>query len=978
MTCAPESRGLGGLITYERLDNAPNRLADPVERMTNESDKQRLSSDDGSSAPPPTGADDARTLDALQAHLAAIVTSSPDAIVSFAPDDGRITSWNHAAAALFGWSEAEVLGQPGMLLVPDPSPEGDPMGIYRWVLEGRPVRDHETTRRTRAGTLIPVALTAARMDSSDGRLIGISCIFRDLRPRYAAEAALAAREARLSAMLESTTDSVFALSPEWRFTFLNRRALSHIASGHDLVGQPIWQAFPEAIGGPLWLAFTRCMEARVPTEADQFYEPLGRHFAARAFPAEDGGITVFFNDVTETQHTARALAESEVRFRSTFDQAAVGFAHVALDGSWLRVNHRLCTMLGYTEAELSQRTFQDLTYPDDLRSDLEHMRQLLAGEVATYSREKRYLRKDGSVIWTNLTVSLLRDGQGVPQHLISVVEDISARKAVEAAHRESEARLRAVLDNVPVGVLLAEAPTGRIVVGNRHVEEILRHPILSSPNVEAYREWESYHGDGRRVEGHEYPLARALAGEEAPSLTVQYRRGDNTLCWIRISGTPVRDPVSGAITGAVVAINDIDAERRASEALATSEAQLRVLTETLEERVREEVRARELAQTRLLQAEKLSALGQLAGGIAHDFNNVLQAVEGSASLIKSRATNPASVERFASIIEDAAQRGTSITRRLLAFARRGELRAEALDLPDLLDSVQEVLSRTLGAHIQIRLQCEEDVPPVLADRGQLETALINLATNARDAMPNGGMLSFHVGVETVEAPRELSAGRYVRIAVSDTGIGMDAVTLSHVMEPFFTTKPQGKGTGLGLPMVRGFTEQSGGGLAIASEVDRGTTVTLWLPAADRAAHAGPVLRERRSVAAAPGAPRILLVDDELLVRQVVAAQLTDHGYDVVQADGGATALALLSVESRIDLIISDLSMPGLDGAALIREARRLRPDLPAILLTGYAGEAADLTTGGTPEGRFGLLRKPASTAELADHVRRLLAEAGAD
>lgn len=939
-----------------------------------EAGSRRLNVDGGpEAAPSAASADDTRTVDALQARLAAIVASSPDAIVSFAPEDGCITSWNRAAEILFGWTEAEALGQSATLLVPDPPPEGDPMGALHWVLEGRTVRDHETVRRTRAGALIPVALTAARMESSDGRVIGVSGIFRDLRPRYAAEAALAAREARLSAMVESTTDSVFALAPDWRFTFLNRRAMTDIAGGRDLVGEVIWQAFPDAVGGPLWQAYTRCMAARVPTEADQYYAPLSRHFAARAFPAEDGGITVFFNDVTETRRTAQALAESEVRFRSTFDQAAVGFAHVALDGSWLRVNHRLCTMLGYTEAELSQRTFQDVTYPDDLRADLEHVRRLLAGEVATYSKEKRYRRKDGSVIWTNLTVSLLRDAQGVPQHFISVVEDVSARKAVEAAHRASEARLRAVLDNVPVGVLLAEAPTGNIVVGNRRIDEILRHPTLSSPNVDAYREWESYHADGRRVDGHEYPLARALAGEEAPFLTVHYRRGDGTLCWISISGAPVRDPVTGAITGAVVAISDIDAERRATEALAASESQLRALTETLEERVREEVRARELAQARLVQAEKLSALGQLAGGIAHDFNNVLQAVQGSASLIKSRAANPASVERFASIIEDAAHRGTSITRRLLAFARRGELRAELLNLHDLLDSVQEVLSRTLGAHIQIRLHLDKDVPPVLADRGLLETALINLATNARDAMPDGGVLCFSVGVETVEAPRELSAGRYVRIAVADTGTGMDAVTLSHVMEPFFTTKPQGKGTGLGLPMARGFAEQSGGGLAITSEVNRGTTVTLWLPAADRAEDPGP--RERRSVPPAANAPRILLVDDELLVRQVVAAQLTDHGYDVVQADGGATALALLSVEPRLDLIISDLSMPGLDGAALIREARRLRPDLPAILLTGYAGEAADLMTAGQPGGRFSLLRKPVSTAQLADRVHRLLANA---
>jgi signal transduction histidine kinase len=385
------------------------------------------------------------------------------------------------------------------------------------------------------------------------------------------------------------------------------------------------------------------------------------------------------------------------------------------------------------------------------------------------------------------------------------------------------------------------------------------------------------------------------------------------------------------------------------------------------------------ARCRAAHAERMQALGQLAGGIAHDFNNILQAVQGAASLIGRRSADAAATARFARMILEAADRGASITRRLLSFARRDELRAETVELNALLQDLRDVLSHTLGSPVAVAVEIAADLPPVLADKGQLETALVNLATNARDAMPEGGTLRFAAASVVVPVgdvhPADLRAGEYVRVAISDTGMGMNAATLARVFEPFFTTKPIGQGTGLGLSMVRGFAEQSGGGMTIDSKPGRGTVVTLWLPAADRTeprlstVAAAPARRQ----ADRPG--RILLVDDEVMVRDTLAAGLEDAGYAVTVAATGTQALAVLQTREDLDVLVSDLSMPGMDGLAVIQEAHRIRPGLPAILLTGYAGHSAHLAVGGMLDKSFILVRKPIAAAQLTDRIEALLAVA---
>jgi signal transduction histidine kinase/ActR/RegA family two-component response regulator len=406
-----------------------------------------------------------------------------------------------------------------------------------------------------------------------------------------------------------------------------------------------------------------------------------------------------------------------------------------------------------------------------------------------------------------------------------------------------------------------------------------------------------------------------------------------------------------------------------------AEADLQHLNQELEQRVIREVAAREQAQARLAQAQRMEALGQLAAGIAHDFNNVLQAVSGGLALIQRRADNGDMVRQFSRMAMDAAERGAAITGRLLAFARRGELRAAPTDIHALLAALQEMLVPVLGAAITLRINSAPDLASLNVDRDQLETTLVNLVINARDAMAGGGTVTIEAGPEAVAAanPGGLEQGTYIRLTVADTGTGMDAATLARAAEPFFTTKPLGKGTGLGLAMARGFAQQSGGDLAIESTPGTGTKVTMWLPQPpDGGVGAGSVQGEGSLPAEVVRTARVLLVDDDPLVRAVLAGQLEDQGYRIIQASDGLAALAWLDKGEPIDLLITDFAMPGMNGLALLKAVRQRRDTLPALVLTGFADAAVQLAINDAEGKITALLRKPVRSDKLTEHAALLL------
>ena len=372
--------------------------------------------------------------------------------------------------------------------------------------------------------------------------------------------------------------------------------------------------------------------------------------------------------------------------------------------------------------------------------------------------------------------------------------------------------------------------------------------------------------------------------------------------------------------------------------------------------------ARDAAETQLRQAQKLETIGQLTGGVAHDFNNLLMAIRASLDLL-ARAL-PKGDARVAGLIDNAVratERGASLTQRMLAFARRQELRSEAVDVAALLPGLRDLMARTVGPQVEIALAVDEGVPAAMVDVNQLEMALLNLAVNARDAMDGVGRMTVTLDAERVEGAGDLRPGDYLRIAIADEGAGMDAATLTQATEPFFTTKGVGRGTGLGLSMVHGLAAQSNGTFRLESAPGQGTTATLYLPAADPSAATAAAPDEPAApVAEAAGRRRVVLaVDDDALVLMGTAGLLEDLGHEVIEAHSGAAALDALAERPDIDLVVTDQAMPKMTGVQLAATIRSLRPDLPVVLATGYAE---------MPEGAASLvtarLEKPFSEAQL--------------
>ncbi|MBN8939514.1 MAG: response regulator [Rhizobiales bacterium] len=517
------------------------------------------------------------------------------------------------------------------------------------------------------------------------------------------------------------------------------------------------------------------------------------------------------------------------------------------------------------------------------------------------------------------------------------VDDRTAALALVASKlRESEQRRNAALAAGRMG-----SWDWDIASGNHHWDEG-QHAIFGSApddgvSIPERIEDLIHPGDKASLRTKVFHALKSGLPFEA-EFRITLRGGDTR--WCVAHGAASRDALGKPVRLSGVT-QDITAKKQAEMALS-------LLNEQLEHRVEERTREREEALAQLFEAQKLDTIGQLTGGVAHDFNNLLMAILGSLEVLRKRLTDTPRDLRLVDNAIEGAKRGAALTQRLLAFARRQELKPEIVDIPELVDGMANLLERACGPTIEIRNELPPALPSVRVDRNQFELALLNLVVNARDAMPFGGTITL-TGSAASGAVDGAVPEPLVAVGVVDTGMGMDEDTISHAAEPFFTTKGIGKGTGLGLSMVHGFVVQSGGKLTITSVVGSGTTIEMRLPAVvgERAAQSLPAPPTDDGVdPVRPHASTILVVDDDGLVRMGTVAMLEDLGHTVLEASSGAEALEILQVNTAIEVVVTDHAMPGMSGVQLIDKLQRTKPGVKTILATGYAdiANAGDILT----------------------------------
>jgi PAS domain S-box-containing protein len=765
--------------------------------------------------------------------------------------------------------------------------------------------------------------------------------------------------------------------------------------------------------------------------------------------------------IAERDKALEALRESEARFRTIFEQAAVGVALIESEtGRFIRINRRYCDIVGYTVEEMSRlKTFQEITHPDDLQPDLDNMAQLLAGTIREFTMEKRYIHKNGSIVWVTLSVSpTWRPGEAAQYH-IAVVEDITGRRQMEEALRKSEETYRLLVENQTDLIVKIDlegrfhfaSPSYCDLFGlseqdliNRHFMPLVHEDDRESTEAEmkklfhpphsAYMEqramtrhgwrWLGWQdtaildesgnvveilGVGRDITERKQAEAalkeseekfRTLVEKSPMGISLMTKAGRYRYVnphFTDIFGYTLED----FTTGREWFEKAFPDPRYRQEVITTwindqkqskiGQLKIRTFTVTCKAGTRKEIDFRSVTmddhnlfvmyedvtekmkmERQLQQTQKFEAIGTLAGGIAHDFNNLMMGIQGRASLMALDVDPSHPHREHLAAIEEHIRSAADLTRQLLGFARGGKYEPKPIDINDVLADSATLFGRT-RKELTIRTDLKPSPLVVEADRNQLEQVLLNMYVNAWQAMPNGGDL--FIGTETIDLEGDaangydLKPGVYAKIAITDTGVGMDESTRKRVFDPFFTTKEKSRGTGLGLASAYGIVKNHGGAIHVYSEIARGTTFSIYLPLSDNEAHQ-EIPEERRMV---KGSETVLLVDDEELILEVGQAMLEKLGYRVLSSRNGREAVERIrNGENEIDLVILDMIMPEMDGGKAFERIRHIRPEIPVILSSGYAinGQATDIME----RGCNGFIQKPFDMITISQKIRQVLDE----
>jgi len=755
------------------------------------------------------------------------------------------------------------------------------------------------------------------------------------------------------AVLERMTDGFFALDQEWRFTYVNPvvERMTRRGAG-ELLGQSIWGVLPALLGTPFEAAFLAAKREQAPREVTAYSPVDGEWIDAQVYPSP-GGISVLTRsagervriealraELLERERVARADAEAaERRLRDLVEGLdAVVWEAESRPARFTFVSEHARVLLGYpVERWLDEPEFlPSILHPEDRGWVLEYS-AAAAAAGRDHAIEYRVRAADGRTVWVRDTVRVtgVVDGR---VRLRGVMVDVTTRRRAD-----DEARRLAAIVEATEDAVVALAIDGAILSWNEGAERTF-----------GWREDEvvgrSIFGliDPGRHEEERAILARVAAGERVSRYETERPTRNGGRVVVSLTPSPIFDE-AGAVQCAAVILRDVTDERK--------------------------------LQAQLRQAQKMEAVGRLAGGVAHDFNNLLTVIKGNAGLLLDDLPPGSPLREDVEEIDRASQRASDLTRQLLAFSQRQVLQPRVVDLNAAVVEMKRMLRRLIEENVSIEVTLAPGAVRVTADPGQVEQVVLNLAVNARDAMPHGGVVEIVTSVASVPPeprsgwPYYVVAGEYVRLEVCDSGVGMEPHVLQHLFEPFFTTKPAGKGTGLGLSTVYGIVKQSGGYVWAETEPGAGSRFTVLLPRADADAEAAaPAAGEASPAAAAGAGATVLLVEDEELVRALARRVLARAGYRVLEAGGGHEALEVAAAHAGdIDLLLTDVVMPGGGGPHLARAMARVRPSTRVLFMSGYPGDA--ITHHGLPLD-VDLLAKPFAPATLLHRVADALAGRG--
>ncbi|QWV97877.1 response regulator [Geomonas nitrogeniifigens] len=640
-------------------------------------------------------------------------------------------------------------------------------------------------------------------------------------------------------------------------------------------------------------------------------------------PWNETEIRLTLANALESVQTRRKLIDSEHRFRSTFEQAGLGIAHLQLHGEILRANGQLREFLGRSEAELLGQPFQTWFAGFDPE-------ELLPAPGRVVVREAP-VPTPGGPRWSRLTSSVSLDRKGVPDYLIALVDDLTERRHTE----EQVIKLSHAVEQCPVSIRITDRAGVVEFVNPRFTEmtgysaeEVVGKPadvFLTSQD------------DAGSAKGE---LQACLAAGAAWEGELLNHRKDGAYFWARITVSPICNK-EGEVTHYLILKDDITERHK------------------LEEQLR--------------QSQKMEAIGQLAGGVAHDFNNILMVIMGYGSMLTADALLGSRQKEKVEHILESAEKGAQLTASLLAFSRKQVMKLEAVNLNDVILHVEKFLTRVIGEDVQLRSVISAAPLPVNVDCGQIEQVLMNLATNARDAMPKGGVLTIETSWQALEERRVMphdlgEPGNYAVISVSDTGLGMDEATRSRVFEPFFTTKEQGKGTGLGMSIVYGIVKQHNGFVNVYSEPQVGTTFRIYLPLIETV-ESGDRPRGDFDPPRA-GSETILVVEDEPVLRELLQSILVEYGYRVILAEDGLDAVEKFRGAGSVDLVLMDMIMPRMNGKEACDAIRAMNPAVKVAFTSGYTRDFVylrDSIDAGTE-----LIMKPVQPMELLRRMRDIL------